>query len=128
MNRLNLEIFGSGFGCFFTLILAVTVTFGFGSVIGSIIKVAFGVNGFSSGHTSGTGGVVSSIGTSGTSILGFLGVTIIFSGTIISGDGRITFGCSSTTGGIDFSSTGEGGSCGGLFVLDEILLPLRCGL
>ncbi len=126
MNRLNLEIFGEGIGCCFTLISGIIVTFGSG--IGSRIKVAFGVNGFSSGHTSGTGGVVSSIGTSGTSILGFLGVTIIFSGTIISGDGRITFGCSSTIRGINFSSTGEGGSCGGLFVLDEIFRPLRCGL
>jgi len=126
MNRLNLEIFGEGVGCCLTLISAVTVTFG--SLIGSRIKVAFGVKGFSSGHTSGTGGVVSSIGTSGISILGFLGVTIIFSGTMISGDGTVTFGCSSTTEGIGFSSTGEGGSCGGLFVLDEIFRPLRCGL
>lgn len=128
MNRLNLEIFGEGVGCCFTLISGVTVTFDFGSGIGSCIKVAFGVKGFSSGHASGTGGVVSSIGISGTSTLGFSGVMIIFSGTVISGDGRITFSCSSTTGGIDFSSTEGGGSCGGLFVLDEIFRPLRCGL
>ncbi len=125
MNRLNLEIFGEGVGCCFTLISGVIVTFGSG--IGSLIKVAFGVNGFSSGHTSGTGGVVSSIGISGTSIFGFLDVMIIFSGTVISGDETITVGCSST-GEIGFSSTGGGGSCGGLFVLDEIFRPLRCGL
>jgi len=126
MNRLNLEIFGEGVGCCFTLISGVIVTFGSG--IGSIIKVAFGVNGFSSGHTSGTGGVVSSIGISGTSTLGFSGAMIIFSGTVISGIVRVTAGFSSTTKGIGFSSIGEGGSCGGLFVLDEILRPLRCGL
>ncbi len=128
MNRLNLEIFGEGVNCCFTLISGVIVTFGFGSGIGSRIKVAFGMKSFSSGHTSGTGGVVSSIGISGTSTLGLSGVMIIFSGTVISGVGRVTVGCSSTTGGIGFSSIGEGGSCGGLFVLDEIFRPLRCGL
>ena len=126
MNRLNLEIFGEGVGCCFILISGVIVTFGSG--IGSRIKVAFGMKSFSSGHTSGTGGVVSSIGISGTSTLGFFDVMIIFSGTLISGVGRVIVGCSSTTGGIGFSSIGEGGSCGGLFVLDEIFRPLRCGL
>jgi len=126
MNRLNLEIFGEGVGCGFTLISGVIATFGSG--IGSRIKVAFGMKSFSSGHTSGTGGVVSSIGISGTSTLGFFDVMIIFSGTLISGVGRVIVGCSSTIVGIGFSSTGEGGSCGGLFVLDEIFRPLRCGL
>ena len=126
MNRLNLEIFGEGVGCCFILISGVIVTFGSG--IGSRIKVAFGMKSFSSGHTSGTGGVVSSIGISGTSTLGFFDVMIIFSGTVISGVGRVTVGCSSTTRGISFSSTEGGGSCGGLFVLDEIFRPLRCGL
>ncbi len=126
MNRLNLEIFGEDIGCCFTLISGVTITFDSG--IGSCINVAFGSISFSSWHSSGTGGVVSSIGISGTSILGFSGVAIIFSGVVISGDGRVTFSCSSTTIGIGFSSTEGGGSCGGLFVLDEILRPLRCGL
>ena len=58
----------------------------------------------------------------GVSITGGVESSINTSGICVSGTRR------ASSSSIDLSIGGGGGSCGGLFVLDVMLLPERCGL